>query len=114
YPVLTSSFGLLTFGLAAALSGSGFLAVYLAGIVIGNSRIVFQRGIFLFHDASAWLAQIVMFVVLGLLSYPHRLWAVAPQGLAIAAVLILLARPVAVLFCLAPFRFPWREQVLMS
>src|SRR5690606_7825386 len=70
YPVLISSFCLLTFGVAVQLGGSGFLAVYLAGMVIGNRPLVFQRGIRLFHDAFAWLSQIVMFVVLGLLCYP--------------------------------------------
>lgn len=114
YPVLVSAFGLLSFGLAASLGGSGFLAVYLAGIIIGNSRIVFKRGIFLFHDAAAWLAQIVMFVVLGLLSFPSRLLEVAPQGLLIAAVLIFVARPIAVALLLWPFGFSRREQVFLS
>jgi cell volume regulation protein A len=114
YPVLVSAFGLLTFGLAAWLGGSGFLAVYLAGIVLGNSRLVFQRGILLFHDASAWLSQIVMFVVLGLLSFPSRLLGVSWQGLLIGAVLIVIARPLAVLLTLFPFRFNWRELSFMS
>jgi cell volume regulation protein A len=114
YPVLVMGCGLLTFGLAAALGGSGFLAVYLAGIVIGNSRLVFQRGIRLFHDAAAWLWQIVMFVVLGLLSFPSRLLEVAPQGLLIGAVLILVARPLAVLPLLLPFRFSTREVLFIS
>jgi cell volume regulation protein A len=114
YPVLVTGFGLLTFGLTVVLGGSGFLAVYLAGIVIGNSRLVFQRGIRLFHDAAAWLSQIVMFVVLGLLSFPSRLIAVAPQGLLIGAVLIFIARPLAVAPLLLPFRFSPREVLFIS
>ena len=114
YPILVSSCGLLAYGLAASLGGSGFLAIYIAGIFIGNSRIVFHRGIFLFHDAAAWLAQIVMFVVLGLLSFPSRLLNVAGQGLLIAAVLILISRPVAVLFSLLPFRYNVRELTFLS
>jgi len=114
YPILVSAFGMLAFGLAASFEGSGFLAVYLAGIIIGNSRIVFQRGIFLFHDAAAWLAQIMMFVVLGLLSFPSRLLHVAPQALAIAAVLVFVARPVAVVCALLPFKFNWREQTFLA
>jgi cell volume regulation protein A len=114
YPVLVSGFSLLTFGLAAWLGGSGFLAVYLAGIVIGNSRLVFQRGIRLFHDAAAWLSQIVMFVVLGLLSFPSRLLQVSGAALLIGAVLILLARPIAVLVTLSPFRFNRRELAFIS
>lgn len=114
YPVLVSAFSLLTFGIAAWLGGSGFLAVYLAGIVIGNSRLVFQRGILLFHDAGAWLAQIVMFVVLGLLSFPSRLWAISVEGLMVALVLTFVARPVAVLLTLFPFKFNWREIGFLS
>lgn len=113
YPLLVTAAGLISFGLAAALGGSGFLAVYLAGIVIGNSRIVFQRGILFFHDASAWLGQIVMFVVLGMLSFPSRLIDVAPEGLLIALVLIFIARPLAVLTVL-PFGFDWRELTLIA
>lgn len=114
YPVLVTAFCLLTFGLTAWLGGSGFLAVYLAGIVIGNSRLVFQRGILLFHDAIAWLSQIIMFIVLGLLSFPKRLLEVGAYGLIIGAVLILVARPLAVWLSLFAFRFNWRELVFIS
>jgi potassium/hydrogen antiporter len=114
YPVLATAFGLLSFGLSAWLGGSGFLSVYLAGIILGNSELIFKRGIFLFHDAVAWLSQIVMFVVLGLLSFPSRLLAVSLQGLLIAIVLILIARPIAVLVSLIPFRFDRRELTLLS
>jgi potassium/hydrogen antiporter len=114
YPLIATGFGLLAYGAAAFLGGSGFLAVYLAGIVLGNQRVVFQRGIFLFHDAAAWLAQIAMFVVLGLLSFPSRLIDVAPQGLLIAAVLILVARPLAIALTLLPFRYDARNLGFLS
>ena len=114
YPLLALAFGLVSFGLAAVLGGSGFLAVYVAGIVMGNSALVFQRGIFSFHDATAWLGQIVLFVMLGLLSFPSRLAAVAGQGLLIALVLILVARPIAVALSAWPFRFRRRELVFLS
>jgi cell volume regulation protein A len=114
YPVLAAACGFIAFGLAAALGGSGFLAIYLAGIVIGNSRVVFQRGTFLFTDALAWMGQIAMFVVLGLLSTPSELLPVAAGSLLIAAVLIFVARPVAVVPLLWPFRFSIREQVLIA
>ena len=114
YPVLVTAFGLLAFGLAVMFGGSGFLAIYLAGIVIGNGRLVFQRGILLFHDAAAWLSQIVMFVVLGLLSFPSRLVDVAWHGLAIGAVLMLVARPLAVMPFLFPFGYNWRESIFVS
>lgn len=114
YPVLAGAFAFLIFGVAARFEGSGFLAVYLAGIVIGNSRLVYKRGILMFHDALAWLAQITMFVVLGLLSFPSRLWAVAGHGLLITVVLCLVARPVAVGLSLVPFRFNLRELTFLS
>jgi len=114
YPILMAAMGLLAYGLAASLGGSGFLAVYLAGIVIGNRRVVFQRGVYLFSDGLAWLAQISMFVVLGLLSFPSRLLEVAGAGLLIAAVLILLARPLTVAVLLAPFGFNLREMAFVS
>jgi cell volume regulation protein A len=114
YPVLTGACGLLAFGLAAGVGGSGFLAIYLAGIVLGNSRIVFRRGTFLFLDGLAWIGQITMFVMLGLLSTPSALVGVAPQGLLIAFVLSFLARPLAVVPLLLPFRFSLREHVLVS
>jgi potassium/hydrogen antiporter len=114
YPILVTACGLFAFGLAAALGGSGFLAVYLAGIVLGNHRVVFQRGILLFHDGTAWLAQIGMFVVLGLVSFPHRLIEAAAPGLALALVLLLAARPLAVGISLLPFRFRAVELVFIS
>jgi potassium/hydrogen antiporter len=114
YPVLTSVFGMLAYGIAATLGGSGFLAVYIAGIVIGNSRVVFQRGTFLFHDGLAWVGQIVMFVMLGLLSFPGELLRVAGPGILVAGVLILLARPLAVILLILPFGFNAREIVFLS
>jgi len=114
YPVMVTAVGLLTFGLAAVLGGSGFLAVYIAGVVLGNSDLVFRRGILLFNDASAWLGQIVLFVMLGLLSSPARLISVAGEGLLIALVLILVARPVAVALSTLPFRFRRKEFVFVS
>lgn len=114
YPVLAGACGLLAFGIAAALQGSGFLAIYLAGIVLGNSRTVFQRGTFLFMDGLAWVGQITMFVVLGLLSTPSELIPVAGRALAIAAVLMLVARPLAVVPLLLPFRYSWQEHLLIS
>jgi cell volume regulation protein A len=117
YPVLVSACCLLIFGVTVWVGGSGFLAVYLAGVVIGNQRIVFRRGIRQFHDAIAGLSQIAMFVVLGLLSFPSRLWDVAGQALLISLVLILVARPVAVLLSVLPFKlfqFTGRELTFIS
>jgi potassium/hydrogen antiporter len=114
YPVLTGACGMLAFGLAATLGGSGFLSVYLAGVILGNHRIVFHRGTLLFHDGLAWAGQITMFVMLGLLSSPRALLDVAAEGLLIAAVLILVARPLGTIPILLPFRFTAREIALVS
>jgi potassium/hydrogen antiporter len=114
YPIVTAAAGLFAFGLAATLGGSGFLAVYLAGIVIGNADLVFKRGTLLFLDAAAWLSQISMFVMLGLLAFPSRLLDVAGQGLLIALILIFVARPIAVGLSLLPFRVRWRDQVFIA
>lgn len=114
YPLFVMAFGLLAFGLAAVLGGSGFLAVYLAGIVFGNSSTIFRNGIYFFHDAAAWLSQIILFVLLGLLSFPSRLWDVALVGLLVALVLLFVARPVTVFLSLWRFRFPRRELFFLS
>jgi len=114
YPVLTGMTGLFAFGFAASLGGSGFLAVYIAGIVVGNRPLVFRRGIVMFHDGMAWLSQITMFIVLGLLSFPTRLVDATLPGLLISAILIFVARPAAVFAMLLPFRFTAREIVFIS
>jgi|SRR5690554_87211 len=114
YPIMVGSFGLLAFGIAANLGGSGFLAIFIAGVLIGNHRMVFERSTYLFHDGMAWLSQITMFVVLGLLVDPAALIEVWLEGLLIAAVLILVARPLAVAPMLLMFGFNSREITLVS
>ncbi len=114
YPVLVVTIGFATFGLTAFAGGSGFLAVYIAGVVLGNSSMVYKRGTLLFHDGLAWVSQIVMFVVLGLLVYPSALVETAWQGLAMGFVLMFVARPLAVLASIWPFGFTFKEFVLIS
>lgn len=114
YPILTASCGVLAFGIAAKLQGSGFLAIYVAGLVLGNSKVIFEKGTLLFHDGIAWAGQISMFVVLGLLSTPSHLVEVSGRGLLVAAALILLARPIAVVPFLIPFKYSWKEIALIS
>ncbi len=105
---------LVIFGLAASAHASGFLAVYLAGLVVGNRPTRAHNTVVVFLDAVTWLAQIVMFVLLGLLAWPDRLAEHALPALAIAATLMIVARPIAVFLCLAPFRFSWREKLFIS
>lgn len=114
YPLLAFSGGLLIFGATAVVGGSGYLAVYLAGLVLGNRPLRGADNIHRFHDGLAWLSQIGMFLILGLLVTPHRLPPLAVPSLLIAGVLIVLARPVAVALCLLPFRFAWREQLFIA
>jgi cell volume regulation protein A len=105
---------LVIFALAQTAHGSGFLAVYIAGLVVGNSSTRAHNTVVVFLDAATWLAQIAMFVLLGLLAWPHRLAGAILPGLAVAAALMLIARPAAVFLCLAPFRFSLREKLFMS
>ncbi len=114
YPLLAMAGGLATFGAATVLGGSGFLAIYLTGLVLGNHRLHSAQNILRVHDGLAWLAQIIMFLVLGLLVTPSALLDHAWLALAVALVLMLVARPVAVLISLLPFRFPRREQAYIS
>jgi potassium/hydrogen antiporter len=93
---------------------SGFLAVYLAGIIVGNRPTRAHNSVVTFLDAATWLAQIVMFVLLGLLVSPHRLGDSIGPAVIVALVLMLVARPIAVFLCLAPFRFNWREKVFIA
>ncbi|MEP9378114.1 potassium/proton antiporter [Aquabacter sp. CN5-332] len=113
-PVLVVAFAVLTFAFTSLLHGSGFLAVYLAGIVLGNRPVRGIAGITSFHDTVTWLCQIVMFTMLGLLVTPHRLMVMVPAGLAIAAFLILVARPAVVFACLTRFGFSVREKIFVS
>jgi len=105
---------LVVFAAANTVHSSGFLAVYLAGLVVGNRQTRAHNSVVVFLDAVTWLAQIVMFVLLGLLVWPHRLADSLVGAVVIALVLMLVARPVAVFLCLAPFGFQWREKLFVS
>jgi cell volume regulation protein A len=109
YPVMTLALGLVSFGLATLSHGSGFLAVYLAGLLLGNGPLPYRTGLLRVHDALAWLSQVGMFLILGLLVFPSRLLEVAGVGLAIALLLACVVRPLVVAICLLPFRYPGRE-----
>ncbi|BAZ92749.1 sodium/hydrogen exchanger [Thiohalobacter thiocyanaticus] len=114
YPLLALAGALVIFSGTLNLGGSGFLAVYVAGLVLGNRPLQANLGIQRFHDGIAWLAQIGMFLMLGLLVTPSALLAVALPALAVALALIFLARPLAVVISLLPFGFPLREQVFVG
>lgn len=114
YPVLTMSLVLLTFGIAEYVKGNGFLAVYICGILLNGADFSHKHYLMKFHDALAWMMQIVMFLVLGLLVYPSELPAVAGQGLIVALFLMFVARPVAVALGLLGSTFTLQERLLTS
>jgi cell volume regulation protein A len=112
---LGSGAAFLAYSAAALLGGSGFLAVYVAGIVVASRRFADKLVVTRFHEGLAWIAQVVMFLTLGLLVFPSSLPGVAVPGLVSTAVLIFLARPAAVFACLALFsRFDWRTRLFIS
>jgi cell volume regulation protein A len=111
---LVATGALVVFGIAQVLHASGFLAVYLAGLIVGNRPTRAHSSVIAFLDAATWLAQIVMFVLLGLLASPGKIMEHVVPGLAVAAALMFVARPLAVFLCLVPFRFTWREKAFVS
>ncbi|HEY9015062.1 MAG TPA: cation:proton antiporter, partial [Gemmatimonadales bacterium] len=109
YAVVTLALALFAFGAATLGHGSGFLAVYLAGLLLGNGPLPYRAGLLRVHDALAWLSQVGMFLILGLLVYPSHLISAAGVGLGIALLLAFVLRPLVVALCLLPFRYPPRE-----
>ena len=114
YPITAVALTALAYAAGAVLHASGFLAVYVAGVVLGNARLPHRQAILGFADGLAWLAQIGLFVLLGLLASPGRLDEAIWPALVIGAALILLARPLAVLASAMPFRIGWRDQAFLS
>ena len=111
---LVATGALVVFAIAQVGHSSGFLAVYLAGMIVGNRPTRAHNTVIVFLDAATWLAQIVMFMLLGLLAWPERLFEHALPALGVAVALMFFARPLAVFLCLTPFRFSWREKAFVS
>ncbi|MFD5584359.1 MULTISPECIES: potassium/proton antiporter [unclassified Streptomyces] len=114
YPIAVMAISVTAYAAGALAHGSGFLAVYLASMVMGNAKLPHWPATRGFADGVGWIAQIGMFVLLGLLVTPHELGDDILPALIIGLVLTMLARPLGVVLCLLPFRVPWREQALMS
>ncbi|HSD20083.1 MAG TPA: potassium/proton antiporter [Anaeromyxobacter sp.] len=114
YPVLTIALACFAFGAPTLLSGSGFVAVYAAAVVLGNGPLPHASGLRRVHDAMAWFSQVAMFLLLGLLAFPSRLVSVAGPGLFLGLFLALVARPIVVFAMLLPFRMPLREIAFVS
>ncbi len=114
YPLATFTVGLVSFAAAGAAHASGFLAAYLTAIILGNAGLPHRRAVRSFAEGLGWIAQIGLFVMLGLLVTPSELPGVVVPALIIGAVLLLVARPLSVLVSLSPFRVPPRQQALLS
>jgi cell volume regulation protein A len=114
YAAITVCIVLLGYGVTAALGGSGFLAVYLAGLVMGNSDFVHRRSLTRFHDGLAWLMQIALFLVLGLLVFPSRLIPFATGSVLFTVFLIVVARPVSVFVALALAKLRFQQKIFVS
>lgn len=114
YPIVAGGMAGVAYGTSALLSASGFLAVYIVGLVIGATVPRHRRVIRSFHTSLANGADIGLFLLLGLLVFPSQLPAIAGQGLAVAAILMFAARPLAVVVSMLPFRLPWRVNVILS
>ncbi|MGE0820561.1 MAG: potassium/proton antiporter [Candidatus Binatia bacterium] len=114
YPVLTVAIAFSAFGVTTLFKGSGFLAVYLTAVILAAAPLPYRAGIRRVHDGLAWLSQILMFLMLGLLVFPSQLWPLLREGTILAVTLAFVARPLAVLLTLLPFSFNWRERFFLA
>lgn len=114
YPVYGIGIVLLIFNLTQILNGSGFLAVYIAGIILGNSKYLYRRHFIRFNDSLAWIMQIGMFLILGLLVNPSELPSVMLTGSLCTLFMIFIARPIAIFICLCNSEYSFKEQLLVS
>ncbi len=114
YPVFLLAFAALVYGSTTLIGGSGFLAVYVAGLTAGSGEFVQKKSLLRFFDGLAWLSQIAMFLTLGLLVFPSRIIPVIGIGLLISAFLMFVARPASVFLSLARSRLRWREKLFIS
>ncbi|MFB4165633.1 potassium/proton antiporter [Alteribacillus sp. JSM 102045] len=116
YPIFSVAFALLTYSITAFAGGSGFLAVYVAALVIGNSELTYRYSIFQFNEGFAWMAQILMFIILGLLVFPQQLFSteVILNGLLLSVVLMFVARPIAIFLSTLGMKYSLKEKLFLS
>ncbi|WP_193607377.1 potassium/proton antiporter [Nocardioides lijunqiniae] len=114
YPVATLAIAFLGFAVAGVAGGSALMAIYVAGLTLGNADLPHRSATRSFAEGLAWLSQIGLFVLLGLLASPSRLWEALPYALLVGGVLTLVARPLSVVLCATPFGVPWRDQAFIS
>ena len=114
YPIATLALAFVAFAVAGVVGGSGLMAIYVAGLTLGNARLPHRAATASFVEGLAWLSQIGLFVMLGLLVSPGRLLDALPYALVVGTALTLVARPLSVIVCATPFRVPWRDQAFIS
>jgi len=114
YPVLTIAMMLFSYSLTDYIGGNGFLAIYISGLVVGNSNFIHKRSLLKFYDGFAWLMQIMMFITLGLLVFPSQMVPIIGIGLLISVFLMLVARPLAMILCLLPFKIYYKDLTFVS
>jgi NhaP-type Na+/H+ and K+/H+ antiporters with a unique C-terminal domain len=114
YPVLTIAMMFFSYSFTELIGGNGFLAIYISGLVVGNSNFVHKRSLLKFYDGFAWLMQIIMFLTLGLLVFPSQMLPIVGIGLLISAFLMLVVRPVAMILCLLPFKIHYKDLTFVS
>jgi len=114
YPVLAIAMMLFSYSLTEFVGGNGFLSIYISGLVVGNSNFIHKRSLLKFFDGFAWLMQIMMFITLGLLVFPTQMIPIIGVGLLISIFLMLIARPVAIILCLLPFRAYYKDLTFVS
>jgi cell volume regulation protein A len=114
YPVLTLGLAIFTYSVTHGIGGNGFLAIYLCALIMGNSNMVHKRSLIKFYDGQAWLMQIILFLTLGLLVFPSRIFPLIGMGLLISAFLIFVARPIGVFTALAFFKLNSRSKLFIS
>lgn len=114
YPVFVMAIALLAYSLSSFIGGNGYLSVYIAGIILGNSKIQNKKSLVKFFDGISWLMQIMLFFILGLLSFPSQLHLVLIPGILISVFLIFIARPIATFGILSWFKVPIKNQLFVS
>lgn len=114
YTIFITAIAILSYSLSEYFMGNGYLSVYIAGIIIGNSKIPHKKSIFQFFDGISWLMQIMLFFLLGLLAFPSRIPSVMIKGISISIFMILVARPIATFSILSWFKIPKKQQLFIS
>ncbi|KIL48241.1 potassium/proton antiporter [Jeotgalibacillus soli] len=114
YPVLALSFAVLTYAITTYANGSGLLAVYVMAVVVGNADLTYRFSILRFNEGFAWMMQIVMFILLGLLVFPEQLIGIIWEGVILAIILMVVARPIGVFLSMLGMRYSLKEKVFIS